>query len=157
MRRVILLAVLGLLVPGAAQCADTGEAGVRAAFMQYDKGWRDFDTNEVLATLAPDIEWTNSVGIRLHGTEEMRRLLNHLFKDASFRAGKPGPLTIHAIRMLGPDAAVVSSSEATFNQVDTRTGKPVPDQHTNELSVMEKRDGHWLIVNDLTSDESHGI
>jgi uncharacterized protein (TIGR02246 family) len=157
MRHFILLTIFALGSPAAALAADDGQAAVKAAFLQYDKGWRDFNAEEVLATLAPDVEWTNSVGVRIHGKAEMGKLLAHLFKSPSFRAGVTGPLTIYAIRMLGPDAATVSSSAPTTNQVDPRTGHAVPVLHTNELSVMERRDGKWLIVTDLTSDESHGI
>jgi hypothetical protein len=59
--------------------------------------------------------------------------------------------------MLGPDVAVVSSSEPTFDQIDSGAGKPVHVQHTNDLTVMQRRDGRWLVVNDLSSDEAHGI
>jgi len=59
--------------------------------------------------------------------------------------------------MLGPTAAVVSSSVLTTDQQVWNTGKTVPALHTNELSILERQSGKWVIVSDLTSDEAHGI
>jgi hypothetical protein len=64
---------------------------------------------------------------------------------------------IRSIRLIGPNVAVVFSSEETDGQKDSLTGKAVPVLHTNELTVMQRQNGRWLIVSDLTSDESHGI
>jgi len=49
------------------------------------------------------------------------------------------------------------STEDTFNQKVWNTGKTVPVLHSHELTVLQRRGGHWLIVSDLVSDESHGI
>jgi len=38
-----------------------------------------------------------------------------------------------------------------------RTGKPLAEQRTNELTVLQRIGRRWLIVSDLSSDESHGI
>jgi ketosteroid isomerase-like protein len=130
---------------------------VKAAFTRYDEGWRNFDVAEVLAAMAPEFEWTNSVGIRIVSKPQFETFLKSLFKNPRFRAGKSGPLVIHSIRMLGLTAAVVSSSVLTTDQQVWDTGKTVPALHTNELSILEKQSGRWVIVRDLTSDESHGI
>jgi uncharacterized protein (TIGR02246 family) len=130
---------------------------VRAAFTRYDEGWRNFDVAEVLDAMAPEFEWVNSVGIRIGAKPQFDAFLTSLFKNPRFRAGKPGALVIHSIRMLGPTAAAVSSSVLTTDQQVWDTGKTVPALHTNELSILEKQSGKWVIVRDLTSDESHGI
>jgi hypothetical protein len=49
------------------------------------------------------------------------------------------------------------SAQVTNGQKDSATGKVVPLQRTNELTVMRRIAGRWLIVEDLTSDESHGL
>jgi hypothetical protein len=85
------------------------------------------------------------------------RFLTHLFADADFRAGAPGPTTITSLRFLGPDVATVMSAQITNGQKDYKTGKVVPEQRTNELTVMQRIGGRWLIVEDLTSDEANGI
>ncbi len=133
------------------------EAQVRAAFEQYDQGWRAFDADKVEGAFAPDFEWTNEVGLRFSDKAKLRTFLDRLFKSPEFRAGSSGPLEIRSIRLLGPDIAVVSSFEETKGQIDTATGKAVPSVRTNELTVMQRQNGRWLIVDDLSSDESHGI
>ncbi len=105
----------------------------------------------------PDFEWTNEVGLRFSDKAKLRTFLDRLFKSPEFRAGSSGPLEIRSIRLLGPDIAVVSSFEETKGQIDTATGKAVPSVRTNELTVMQRQNGRWLIVDDLSSDESHGI
>lgn len=129
---------------------------VLAAFHRYDDGWRHNSTDEILATMAPDVEWTNSVGLRFVGKEKLRPFLTHLFKEADYRAGQPGPTVIRSARVFG-EVAIVSSSQVTLGQRNYRTGKPVPEQHTNEMTVLEKQKGKWLIVMDLSSDEANGI
>jgi len=159
MRALLGLAAAICLVASLAraQHGTDSAAQVRAAFEQYDQAWRTYDAGKVVAAFSSDFEWTNEVGLRFADKAELRRFLDRTFQDPSFRAGKTGPLVIRSIRVLAPDIAVVSSSEDTIGQIDKATGKAVPALRTNELTVMQRRRGRWLIVRDLTSDESHGI
>ena len=157
MKAPILGCVLASAACAAALAQTPNETAVRAAFGHYDHGWRVFDVDEVLSVMAPDCQWVNSVGVRMAGKPAFRRFLTRIFGDANFRAGAAGRLSIHAISFPAPSVAVVDSSEATSHQIDSTTGKAVPVLHTNELTIMQNRGGQWLIVNDLTSDESHGI
>ncbi len=156
MQRLILLA-LAISVLASAAAAREATSTVRAAFEQYDQGWRVYNVDKITAAFAPDFEWTNSVGIRFQDKTKFAQFLTHLFKDPNFRAGTPGPLIIHSLRLLAPDVAIISSSEVTDGQKTWDTGKTVPHQHTNELTVMQRRSGVWLIVSDLSSDEANGI
>jgi hypothetical protein len=106
--------------------------------------------------MAPDVEWTNSVGLRYVGKEMLGKFLVHLFKEPGYLAGQPGPTTVVSTRVFG-NVAVVSSHQVTLGQKDYKTGKTVPEQRTNEMTVFENRGGQWLIVMDLTSDEANGI
>lgn len=146
-----------LPVFASAQTSEVPLAQVKAVFQQYDHGWRTNNAQEILAVMAPDIEWTNDAGLRLVGTSQIEPFLKRLFKQPNFLAGKPGPLIYNSIRLLGSDVAVVACSEDTFNQKVWNTGKTVPVLHSHELTVLQRRDGRWLIVSDLVSDESHGI
>jgi uncharacterized protein (TIGR02246 family) len=139
-------------------CAQTAElAQVKAAFQHYDDGWRTNDAQEILGVMAPDVDWTNDSGLRLVGKGQVEPFLERLFKQPNFLAGKPGPLIYNSVRLLSSDVAVVACSEDTFNQKIWNTGKTVPVLHSHELTVLQRRGGHWLIVSDLISDESHGI
>jgi uncharacterized protein (TIGR02246 family) len=160
--RLLGVALAGVLATGLAATAHAQPAAdpavaVRAAFQAYDDDWRTGKTQAIVDAFADDFEWTNSVGVRLTDKAQFKRFLDHLFKDAKFTAGQDGPLVIHKLVLIGDDVAIVSCSESTFGQKDYRTGKVVPEQRSNELTVMRRIGGRWLIVNDLTSDESHGI
>jgi len=152
----VLVAACGL-TPGSTMAAGNPQVLVRAAFVRYDEGWRTYNVDRILAAMAPDFEWVNSVGLRIGDRKKLGAFLAHLFAEENFRTGVPGPLVIHSIKLLSPDVAVVSSSEVTDGQKVWDTGKTVPHQHTNELTVMQRFDGHWLIVSDLSSDEANGI
>jgi uncharacterized protein (TIGR02246 family) len=156
MRRLIFLS-LALPVLASAAPAPDAVSAVRAAFEHYDHGWRVYDVNEIIGVFAPDFEWTNSVGLRFTEKRKLTQFLINLFKNPNFRAGAPGPLIIRSVRLLAPDIAIISSSVVTDGQKAWNTGQTVTHQHTNELTVMQRRAGDWLIVSDLTSDESNGI
>ena len=83
--------------------------------------------------------------------------LTRLFEQPGFRAGTSGPQVIRSLRMLGSDVAVMASSEVTRNQKVSDSGQTVPALHTNELSVLRRQGEHWVIVSDLSCDESHSI
>jgi uncharacterized protein (TIGR02246 family) len=142
-----------------ARAEDTRAAidAARAVYVACDEGWRTGNVQEILDTYAPNFEWTNSVGVRITDKARLRSFIEHVFKEADYRAGHPGPLKIISMRKLGDDVVVISSAESTFGQKDYRTGKVVPEQRSNELTVLQRLGGRWLIVSDLTSDESHGI
>jgi len=157
--RAVFPLLLALAIPGvvASAPAPSPLAEVRATFTHYDQAWRDYKVEDILSLFAPDFEWTNSVGVRITGKSDFEDFLKHLFANPRFRAGVPGPLVIHEMRLLAPDVAVISSSEVTDGQQVWNTGKTVAHQHTNELTVMQRRGGRWLIVFDLSSDEANGI
>ncbi len=157
-RRLLFVLTLVAAVAAADGALSLDRTGpVRAAFERYDKAWRTFDAKGVVDAYADDFEWTNEVGLRFADKVTLRVFLARLFSDPAFRMAKPGPLVIRSIRLLGPGVAVVESREETDGQKDAATGKIVPVLHTNELTVLQRRGGRWLIVSDLTSDESHGV
>ena len=157
MRAVLRMVAVMALWTGTAHAASATDAAVRVAFEHYDEGWRTYDADKIVDAFAPAFDWTNEVGLRFNDKITLRNFLGRLFRRADFRMGKPGPLVIRSIRFIGHDVAVVVSSEETDGQKDSATGKIVAVLHTNELTVMQYQQGHWLIVSDLTSDEAHGI
>jgi len=150
-------AALALTLSSAAQAAQTGDAEARAVFMRYDDGWRTFNVQEIVDVFPADFDWVNSVGIRIVDKAKLTRFLTRLFSDPSFRAGKPGPTEVESIRMLGPNVAVVLSRQRTDGQVDTATNKTIKVLYTDEITVLKRINGRWLIVSDLSSDEANGV
>ena len=129
----------------------------RAAFERYDKAWCAFDAATVDAAFAPEFEWTNSVGLRFTSHDRLKRFLTNLFKQPDYNISTCGALDIRSIRQIAPNVIVISSREISHGQVDTKTGKVSPDFATNELAVLRREGGRWLIVYALDSDETHGI
>jgi hypothetical protein len=150
-------AVLALTLSTAAQAAPSEDAGARAAFLRYDEGWRTFNVQEIVDVFPDDFDWVNSVGVRFVDKAKLTRFLTHLFADPSFRAGKPGPADIESIRMLAPNVAVVLSRQRTDGQIDTATNKTIKVLYTDEITVLKRIHGRWLIVSDLSSDEANGV
>jgi hypothetical protein len=153
---VLMAAGLCLAQAATAQTADP-LAEARAAFQRYDEGWRRFDAAAVDGAFAPEFEWTNSVGIRVTDHARLKRFLDGLFKQSNYNVATSGPLDIRSIRQIAPDVVVISCREVTHGQIHDKTGKVSPDFGTNELAVLRREGGRWLIVYDLDSDETHGI
>jgi hypothetical protein len=82
---------------------------VKAAFTRYDEGWRNFDVAEVLAAMAPEFEWTNSVGIRIVSKPQFETFLKSLFKNPRFRAGKSDPACDYCVKI---DATRANASQS---------------------------------------------
>ncbi len=150
-------AVLALTSPVAAAAAPDPAAEARAAFMRYDDGWRTYNIQEVVDAFADDFDWVNSVGIRIVDKPKLTHLLTRVFAEPSFRAGKPGPTEVESVRILDPDVAVVLSRQRTDGQINDATGKTIPVLYTDEITVLRRSHGRWLIVSDLSSDEANGV
>jgi len=157
MRTILCAAVVLALTPAAALAAPDPAAEARATFMRYDEGWRTYSAQEVVDAFADDFDWVNSVGVRIVDKAQLARFLNRLFAKPSFRAGKPGPTEVESIRILGPNVAVVLSRQRTDDQIDTATNKTIRVLYTDEITVLKRIHGRWLIVSDLSSDEANGV
>jgi ketosteroid isomerase-like protein len=99
-----------------------------------------------------DANWENPFGVRLHGAREIHDVVVELFARPGYRAAKDAsPPRIQAIRMLGPDAAVVWSEESSTGQ--TEDGKPLGDRHSHYLQVVRRTSAGWKITDDMIMDE----
>jgi hypothetical protein len=158
MRTILhLAAALGLTISGAAEAAPVEEAQARAAFMRYDEGWRTYNVKNVVDAFPVEFDWVNSVGVRIVDKEKLARFLTRLFAQPSFRAGSPGATEIESIRILDPNVAVVLSRQQTGGKVDAATHKTISLLYTDEITVLKRINGRWLIISDLSSDEAHGV
>ncbi len=125
--------------------------------MRYDEGWRTFNVREVVDAFPGDFDWVNSVGIRIVDKEKLTRFLTRLFAQPSFRAGNPGATEVESIRILDPNVAVVLSRQQTEGKVDAATDKAIRVLYTDEITVLKRINGRWLIISDLSSDEANGV
>jgi uncharacterized protein (TIGR02246 family) len=136
---------------------DLGARAAVAVVRAYDAGFRASDASAVAATVAPDVEWTNAVGIRIRGRARLRNFLWRLFGRPELSHAKDSPLRIDSARLAGPTVAVISSSIDTTGQVSQTSGKPIVLRRTHEMSVVQNFNGRWLIVCDLISDEARDL
>ncbi len=141
----------------AAQAAPDPAAEARAAFLRYDEGWRTFNAREVVDAFSDDFDWVNSVGLRFVDKAKLTRFLTRLFADPAFRTGKPAPTEVESVRVLDPNVVVVLSRQRTDGQIDSATHKTVQVLYTDEITVLKRIDGRWLIISDLSSDEANGV
>jgi uncharacterized protein (TIGR02246 family) len=125
---------------------------VRALIARNIDGWAKYDSSAVANTYSDDATWQNPFGVRLHGTKQIKDFLTRLFARAGFRTGKDTSAPkIDAVRMLGPDVAVVWSEESSTGQ--TENGKQIGDRHSHYLQVVHKTASGWLITDDMIMDE----
>jgi len=68
-----------------AQTSELQLVQVKAAFEQYDHGWRANDAQQILGVMATDIDWTNDSGLRLVGKDKVEPFLKKLFKQPNLR------------------------------------------------------------------------
>jgi len=149
--------VLALTLAAATQAAPNADAEARAAFMRYDEGWRTYNVQEVVDAFPDDFDWVNSVGIRIVDKAKLKRFLTGVFAEPSFRAGKPGPTEVESVRILDSNVAVVLSRQRTDGQIDTATNKTIQVLYTDEITVLKRINGRWLIISDLSSDDANGV
>ena len=154
---VCAIAALTLIAPPAVLAAPDPAADVRAAFMRYDEGWRTANVEAVVGAFSDDFDWVNSVGLRFSDKGKLTRFLTHLFADPDYRAGQPAPTEVRSVRMADPDVAVVLSRQRTDGKINSATGKAIPTLYTDEITVLRRTGGRWLIISDLSSDEANGV
>lgn len=148
---ILVVACLLLGLSGGSQTSGS-ESEVRALVARNIDGWARYDATAVASTYASDATWQNPFGVRLHGPKQIKAFLTPLFARAGYRAGRDTSVpTIDAVRMLGPDVAVVWSEEAGTGQIEN--GRPLGDRHSHYLQVVHKTASRWLITDDMIMDE----
>jgi hypothetical protein len=150
-------AALALTLSAAARAAPDPAAEARTAFMRYDEGWRSYNVQEVIDAFSDDFDWVNSVGLRFVDKAKLTSFLTRVFADPAFRAGKLAPTEVESIRVVDPNVVVVLSRQRTDGQIDAATHKTIQVLYTDEITVLKRIHGHWLIISDLSSDEANGV
>ncbi len=157
LRTICCAAALALTLSAAAKAAPDPAAEVRAAFLRYDEGWRTYNVQEIVDAFSDDFDWVNSVGVRFVDKKTLKPFLAHLFAEPAFRAGTPAPTEVESIRILDLNVAVVLSRQRTDGKINEATGKTIRALYTDEITVLRRTHGQWLIISDLSSDEANGV
>jgi uncharacterized protein (TIGR02246 family) len=148
---ILMATCIGTGGPGIARAAD-GDPALRAVIARNIEGWTKYDADEVASTYAPDAIWQNPFGVRLQGPKQLKAFLVRLFARPGFRSAKDTSApAVQAVRMLGPDTAVVWSEESSIGQIEN--GKPLGVRHSHYLQVFHRTSAGWLITDDMIMDE----
>jgi uncharacterized protein (TIGR02246 family) len=141
-----------LLTAGAARADDS--ADVRASVEALIGSWAAFDSAGVASHYTDDAIWQNPFGVRLRGTRELKAFLDNLFRRPGYRSGKDvAPAKVTDIRIVAPGVATAWTLEVSRGEIDDSTGKPMAERRSHYLEVLVKRDGRWLITDDMIMDE----
>jgi hypothetical protein len=102
------------------------------------------------------VDWTNALGISVHGREALIEYLRDLFADFRFAAGKLVGPPQASIRFVANEVAVAKTYvEREAQQMADGTELPVRRNHS--LKVIIKQDGRWLIVSEMYMDAHEEI
>ena len=146
MRHLFALgALLSFSVTSASVAMDkriNDEVGVNAVVHGFEDAWNRHDMDAFAMLFAPDADFVNVVGMRWVGRDAIKQ--HHAASHAAiFRSStlKIGETTVH---FLTADIAT-ARSVWTLSGITSETGQPAT--RTGILThVLERIDGHWLIV-----------
>lgn len=115
------------------------------------QGWEQKDVELATKDYAEDADWTNAFGDRYQGKQKLEEYIQFLFTLPTVMAGKTN-YKYHDLKFIGSKVALVRSKSIRLGQ-QLDDGNPHGDRHINHLRVFEKREGKWLIVSHLISQE----
>ena len=137
-----------LQILGAAASEDEVEA-IEELFAEFHEAWLAEDSEGLIATHAPDAQWTNAFGLVLRGHDEMRRFFPELFRN--FDATTTGKARIISIRFVHDDIAIVQRYTQSAGGVMNREGGEGPRQ-IQVTNVLQKFDGDWKSIHTMIMD-----
>jgi len=119
---------------------------------RFDRGLMARDAVQATADYADDAEWLNAFGVRKIGRVEIRAFLETVWGTEhthAYHVARTG----QAIRFLRSDVAVAWGSWTDDDQ-RSLDGEPLPPRVGNDLRILIKRDGRWLIASHMIMDEA---
>ena len=138
--------LLCLVVLSASVAADkqiNDEAGVNAVVRGFEDAWNRHDMDAFAMLFSTDADFVNVIGMRWVGRDAIKQ--HHAASHATiFRSStlKIGDTTVHFLRA---DVAT-ARSVWTLSGITSETGQLVPTRTGILTDVLERIDGHWLIV-----------
>jgi hypothetical protein len=148
----LAVAALAVALASAARADDV--ADVRATIELEGRLFDTLDATLAPRVYAPDVIWQNPFGVRFHKEADLKRFLTGLFKRPGYLAGKTTSQPVFTdITLLGPSSATAWEEDVSQGQIDDATGKPIGVRHSHVLYVLQKRNGAWLIVDEMIMDE----
>ena len=120
--------------------SSTDEAAVRKVVQQVQDGWNAHDGKAFAAPFATDADYVVVNGMRAKGREEIEKghtgIFSTIYKDSKNMA------TVHSVRFLRPDVAVV---HVEWN-LEFTVGGEKKKGHAMNTMVLTREDGKWSIA-----------
>ncbi len=119
------------------------DAGISAVVRGFEDAWNRHDMDAFAKLFSADADFVNVVGMRWIGRDTIRQ--RHAASHATmFRAStlRTGDTTIH---FLTPDVAT-ARSVWTLSGISAENGEVAPVRTGILTHVLERIDGHWMIV-----------
>lgn len=147
MRHLFALgALLCLGMPSASVAADkqiNDEVGVNAVVRGFEDAWNRHDMGAFAMLFSTDADFVNVVGMRWVGRDAIKEhhAASHatIFKSSTL---KLGATTVHFLKA---DVAT-ARSVWTLSGISSETGQLASTRTGILTHVLERIDGHWLIV-----------
>jgi uncharacterized protein (TIGR02246 family) len=142
----VLGAMLSLIVTLTSVAADkkiNDEAGVNAVVHGFEDAWNRHDMDAFAALFATDADFVNVVGMRWVGRDAIKQ--HHAASHATIFKSSTLRISNTTVRFLNADVATARSMW-TLSGITSETGQLVPSRTGILTHVLERIDGHWLIV-----------
>lgn len=127
------------------------EAGVNAVVHGFEEAWNHHDMDAFAMLFATDADFVNVIGMRWVGRDAIKQhhAASHatVFKSSTLKIGDT------TIRFLKTDVATARSLW-TLSGITSETGQLAPTRTGILTHVLERVDGHWLIVLTQNTDIS---
>ena len=125
------------------------EMGVRKIVNGFEDAWNRHDMHALAALFSTDADFVNVVGMRWVGRDaiEQHHAASHatIFKASTLKIGDT------TVRFLKPDIATARSNW-TLSGMTSANGQVAPTRTGILTHVLEKIDGHWVIVLSQNTD-----
>jgi uncharacterized protein (TIGR02246 family) len=127
------------------------DVGVNAVVHGFEDAWNRHDMDAFAMLFATDADFVNVIGMRWIGRDEIKQhhAASHatMFKTSTLKIGDT------TVRFLKADVAT-ARSVWTLSGITSATGQPAPTRTGILTHVLERLDGHWLIVLTQNTDIS---
>lgn len=118
--------------------SEVDEAAIRGLVDSFIEGWNKGDGAACARPFASDADFTNIMGLRAHSRETIAR--GHEEILSTIYRGSRGSASVHSIRFVRPDVAVVDADLTLQTEHGTLAG-------TSNASMVAVREGDtWSIV-----------
>ena len=149
---IALTCLVLLSISSNAPASEVDEALILETLESWEQGWAHLNAEMAVSDYADDADWTNAFGDRFQNREELQKGLEFIFSLDFVMAGESKRHEFAEITFLSGDTAVLRRKLIRVNQ-KTSSGQLMPDRHINHLRVYERRNGQWLIVSHMISQQ----